>query len=871
MVIDDENLTTNYLRWYAKEIGATLYQNTDDRVTFSLKSDDELWWATALWNNPEEKKCTIKVVKQNIVPFDKTITIKPSETRNGWYYFTTIAGESDFVTALVEIAGGEYAQAEIRGEQYIRTGFLRRDFSYQKTLEIKNCRRYALNDIPQTNQPVFWSIKLPSDNKYQPESVTIRFERTGTIKPITISDRMGSLRVVGATGSATVSKQSALHILEHEDGFTYNGFTDSDGNTVFHLPAGYYNLRVNLPGGGGGGVRMVPVNGGELTEVILPDEFKSTYASLESLYGDFETNQGSILIQNNKYGGNTAEVAILINDPLKRDVFPEKDNVTITEGGAKAEIIDIKRQTASVNVVLAIDTSGSMKNYMQATIEAAKRFVEGLPDTTNIRLVSFEQRITEHKGSGKDSVLQALDSRKASGGTSLYDATDKGLSMVTGMDNAYLVVFSDGADSRELKNQGKGSDLNRDQIIAKVKDSDVGVLTIGFGEGHDPAALIAISDANGKGTYFSAADETMLDQAFAAVAGKFGNEFVISYKRPEQLIDVNSEQPVVGVMIDDSGSMDSFRDSTMTMFHDFFAALPEGSLTQFSKFGTNVDMMHITTDQKAVLLQSMGERGKTGGGTEIIRSLKAALKQLSPLPTNKKVFIFVTDGAMYEVDYNKAEAEKVFAQFRAEGIRCLFVGVSDADKVESAYEFAAEQTGGDYVITNDIADVEKKIQELLGKVSIPLHDQDLLPFTIGIKAKTEDGSVMDYFATEKLAGFVPKTATGKTQEPRAPKIITGGKMLPLYDKKSAALIAGGTQNGSQELKVTGHISYEAEPEEIEETDNKPSIMTTSKSYGKSGKNDLIEMTVKDVYTFDVLGGRNIMGSSYSNASTRNYI
>ncbi|MGB3974097.1 MAG: hypothetical protein WBL58_08080, partial [Peptococcia bacterium] len=83
--------------------------------------------------------------------------------------------------------------------------------------------------------------------------------------------------------------------------------------------------------------------------------------------------------------------------------------------------------------------------------------------------------------------------------------------------------------------------------------------------------------------------------------------------------------------------------------------------------------------------------------------------------------------------------------------------------------------------------------------------------------------------------------------------------------------AGGTQNGSQELKVTGHISYEAEPEEIEETDNKPSIMTTSKSYSKSGKNDLIEMTVKDVYTFDVLGGRNIMGSSYSNASTRNYI
>ena len=131
---------------------------------------------------------------------------------------------------------------------------------------------------------------------------------------------------------------------------------------------------------------------------------------------------------------------------------------------------------------------------------------------------------------------------------------------------------------------------------------------------------------------FPASDETMLDQAFAAVAGKFGNEFVITYKRPEILTDVNSEQPVVGVMIDDSGSMDNYRDSVMTMFHEFFSKLPEGSLIQFSKFGTSVDMMHITTDQKAVLMQAMGAKGATGGGTEIIKSLNAAVEQ--PSTTN---------------------------------------------------------------------------------------------------------------------------------------------------------------------------------------------------------------------------------------------
>jgi hypothetical protein len=189
---------------------------------------------------------------------------------------------------------------------------------------------------------------------------------------------------------------------------------------------------------------MVPVNGGELTEVILPDEYKSTYSAMESQYGSFETNMGSITINSNKDNGDTGEVSILINDPPKRDVFPEKENITITEGNAKAEILDIVRQTASVNVVLVIDTSGSMKNYMQPTIDAAKRFVQGLPDTANIRLVSFEQNVKEHSGSGKETVLKALDTLKASGGTSLYDATAKALSMLNGMDNAFIVVFADG-------------------------------------------------------------------------------------------------------------------------------------------------------------------------------------------------------------------------------------------------------------------------------------------------------------------------------------------------------------------------------------------------------------------------------------------
>lgn len=855
--LNDENLTTNYLRWYAQEIGATLYENTDNRVTFSLTKGDELWWATALWDDPQDKNTTLHVVKQKILPFEQTLTIRADDTKDGKYSFTTKAGSGDFISAIAEIAGGERATAYITATQYTTTGLLSRSFDYRKELIARECRRYALDDIPQTDEPLYWTINFAASSAdyNRPDSISIRLEKTGTIAPVTISDRLGSLRVVGALGGAESEAQSAISKLVHEDGFSYGGVVDGNGHTVFHLPAGYYTIRAKLPGEGGGGIRMVPVNGGELTEVVLPAEFKSTYASFETLYGNFNTNAGSISIMDNKDGGDTAEVAILINDPLQRDVFPEKEDITVTEGGAKGEVTKIERRTAPVNVVLVIDTSGSMKDFMQPTIEAAKRFVAGLPDKTNIRLVSFEQNITEHKGDGKEAVLKALDTLKAVGGTSLYDAADKGLSLLSGIDNAFLVVFSDGADSRELKNQGRGSTLTRDQIVGKLAGSETTVLTIGFGEGHDPIALMAISDANKKGAYFPAADEAGLDQAFAAAAGKFGNEFVITYKRPQLLTDFKSEQPVVGVMIDDSGSMSSYRDAVIAMFHDFFSALPPGSLTQFSKFGTTVDMMHITTDQKAVLMQAMGETGQTGGGTEVLKALQGAVEQLRPLPTNKKVFVFLTDDAMNEVEYYKLQAEKIFARFREEGIRALFVGVNVSTGTEQAFQSAAALTNGDYVITKDIAEVEKKLQELLQKVSTPMLDEESLPFAIGIKAKTEDGSIMDYFAVKKLLGFAPKTAAGQIQAPKAPQIATGGKMIPLYEKKTADLISGGLKPGKDALKITSHVSYQEDEKPPAEAEKAaPSTLTGSQSYGKTGKNSLLEMTVKEAYTFDVLSG-----------------
>ena len=198
-------------------------------------------------------------------------------------------------------------------------------------------------------------------------------------------------------------------------------------------------------------------------------------------------------------------------------------------------------------------------------------------------------------------------------------------------------------------------------------------------------------------------------------------------------------------------------------------------------------------------------------------------------------------------------------ELKDEGIRCLFVGVADASFSEESFKYAANMTGGDYIITNDINEVSAKLKELEKKVTVPLSQEEMIPFSIGIRARTEDGSIMDYYATKSLTGFSPKTKPGATLEPRTPKITTGGKMIPLYERKAAQLVTGGTQPDHESLVLTSHVEYtedqgETPGQSAGADEPAPSVTTGRTSYGKSGKNKLVTMTVKDAYTFDVLAG-----------------
>ena len=90
---------------------------------------------------------------------------------------------------------------------------------------------------------------------------------------------------------------------------------------------------------------------------------------------------------------------------------------------------------------------------------------------------------------------------------------------------------------------------------------------------------------------------------------------------------------------------------TLSLFHDFIAKLPDNVMMQYTTFQTPtmapplVIMHQTTTGNKANLLKSLGEM-KAGGGTPIVEALRTAYENILPVPSSRKVILFLTDGGL---------------------------------------------------------------------------------------------------------------------------------------------------------------------------------------------------------------------------------
>ena len=155
----------------------------------------------------------------------------------------------------------------------------------------------------------------------------------------------------------------------------------------------------------------------------------------------------------------------------------------VTENNEQREIISVKAETAPFNLVLLLDVSGSVDNYVTFIRKAARNFVDTVSPEDRLSIVTFNEDVKVLSGftTDKAKLSKSLDSFDAGGGTAYYDSlayalTDT-LRPLKGERTA-IVVLSDGDDNHSF--------LSFNSLLGSIQESGALVYPL-----YVPSGLIA--------------------------------------------------------------------------------------------------------------------------------------------------------------------------------------------------------------------------------------------------------------------------------------------------------------------------------------------------------------------------------------------
>ena len=151
--------------------------------------------------------------------------------------------------------------------------------------------------------------------------------------------------------------------------------------------------------------------------------------------------------------GAHPRVTAVITAPLELGGVPlDPGAVTVTEGGQARPVEVVHLSDERLEVVLVIDTSGSMRGAaFVAAKEAASAYITRLPANARVALVSFGSvpQLGSPLAEDRVALLNAVQGLVARGETALYDAVRLATEQFSGEADSRrsIIVLSDGGDT----------------------------------------------------------------------------------------------------------------------------------------------------------------------------------------------------------------------------------------------------------------------------------------------------------------------------------------------------------------------------------------------------------------------------------------
>ncbi len=492
-----------------------------------------------------------------------------------------------------------------------------------------------------------------------------------------------------------------------------------NGDAMYWLNNGYYylikdHLRSNL----------IPAVSNHMTTI----EWPLFYNEMQTVQSKDSVTTKMAIYDVMKSGEDKVSIDFSLSH-LPRDINLSKDDFTALEAGTiKGKVLSVERLHEPMNIVILLDSSGSMKKSMKIALKSVKKFIKKLPEDAHIVLVDFDTKVKQVKAKSRAEMLEKLQNIQANGATALYDSIIKGIDLLGDKSRASVILFTDGRDAN-YNDTKRGSKATFDQMVQKVQGSKIPIYPIAFGKNADTTSLTTIAKMT-KTTYYQGDTEEKLHNIFDDIRHTLSSSYRLVYERGK--VTAEGSQSVVNYMIDVSGSQDirytMFKDCAgcgyryeqlKEMLAQSIEALPDDTFVQLNSFASDVETLQIITKDKAKLLAGVGAL-KIGGGTEILKAIKKGLELSRVIPSSRRYFIFVTDAAADAFKFDEEEKKELNAAllaFKRSGIQTFWLGMVESKKAKKAVDELASISGGEAFVSADIGKIKEQILAVTKRVN----------------------------------------------------------------------------------------------------------------------------------------------------------
>ena len=200
----------------------------------------------------------------------------------------------------------------------------------------------------------------------------------------------------------------------------------------------------------------------------------------------------------------------------------------IAEDGVTQTVTNFSSEDVPLELISAVDISGSMAPAMPKLKKAVKDFLGALPAKNQVTLLGFNDTIftLTRKNTDPAERVKAVDRLSAWGATALYDVIAEGVSMLgKQVGRKALVVFSDGED--------QGSHVAINDVERRLQSSDMTLYMIGEGRGTSVERLKRVMDRLASptgGRAFTTDSIEELHLAYDELLDELSHQYLLGYQ-----------------------------------------------------------------------------------------------------------------------------------------------------------------------------------------------------------------------------------------------------------------------------------------------------------------------------------------------------